>query len=279
MLNHLFRLIPILLLFISCASDPEPDPLAPVTLTRGPISITVEPALGGRISSLTYEGVEVLKTSRDEANLQWGSTVWTSPQSAWNWPPPPAFDSEPYTLTELGEHRILLEGPRDSSTFLRMRKRIVLGPDNDVGLTYWVTNEGVSGANVALWENTRLPYAGTFEFVADTIWTERDSVEFDLRDSVRIVNLDERHTEEGKLFANLPTGTATYRNNGLAFTKHTVVKELYRTPPGEAPLEIYVAPQSGFFEFELLGDYRNIGPGESNNVRLKWSLKKTADND
>ena len=268
---NLLKALSLFLLFASC-SEPEPDPYAPVTLTRGPITITVEPALGGRISSLTYEGTEVLQTTRDEANLHWGSTVWTSPQSAWGWPPPPAFDAEPYQLTELGEDRILLEGPRDSASFLRMRKRIVLGPDSDVGLTYWVTNEGVSGVNAALWENTRLPYAGTFEFVADTIWTERDSIEFDFRDSVRIVTLDARHTEEGKLFADLPTGTASYINNGVKLTKHTVVKDLYRTPPKEAPLEIYVAPSSGFFEFELVGDYRNIGPGESNNVRLKWTL-------
>lgn len=278
MLLHLLRILPFLLMLLSCSGGPDQSSSAPLTLSRGPISITVEPALGGRISSLTYDGVEVLQTTRDKENLHWGSTVWTSPQSAWNWPPPAAFDAEPYTLTKLGEYRILLEGPLDTVSFLRMRKRIVLGPDSDIGLTYWVTNEGASGVNVALWENTRLPYAGTFEFVADTVWTERDSVEFELQDSVRIVTLDERHTAEGKLFANLPTGTATYKHNGIAFTKHTVVKDLYRTPPNEAPLEIYVAPKGNFFEFELVGDYRNIGPGESNNVRLKWSLKKSAIN-
>ena len=275
MLKKLLTFLLPLLLLGGC-SDPEPETAGPVTLTRGPISITVEPALGGRISSLTYEGTELLQTTRDSANLHWGSTVWTSPQSAWGWPPPPAFDIEPYVLTELGEYRILMEGPRDPKSFLRMRKRIVLGPESDVGLTYWVTNEGVSGVNVALWENTRLPYAGTFEFVSDTVWTQRDSIEFDLRDSLRVVSLDERHTAEGKLFGDLPTGEATYRNNGVRLTKHTVIKDLYRTPPGEAPLEIYVAPASGFFEFELVGDYRNIGPGESNNVRLKWTLGKDA---
>ncbi|TXF87631.1 hypothetical protein FUA23_18190 [Neolewinella aurantiaca] len=267
-----------LLLMVAC-QKPDDSPAPPYTMTRGRISITVEPALGGRISSLIYNGKEILKTTRDNDNLQWGSTVWTSPQSDWNWPPPAAFDSEPYTLTELSEHRIMMEGPRDSTTSLRMRKRIVLGPDSDIGLTYWVTNEGVSGRNVALWENTRLPYEGTFEFVADTVWTQRDSVEFDFRDSVRIVTLDERHTAEGKLFANMPTGEAVYQNNGLKLTKYTVVKDLYRTPPGEAPLEIYLAPEHKFFEFELVGDYRNIGPGESNNVRLKWKLEESASGD
>jgi len=73
-------------------------------MTAGPLSLAVDPQMGARIASFTYEGKEILKTSRDENNWQWGSTVWTSPQSDWNWPPgsltfPRSVDSAPCKAT------------------------------------------------------------------------------------------------------------------------------------------------------------------------------------
>ncbi|MEO0734909.1 MAG: hypothetical protein AAFZ52_18880 [Bacteroidota bacterium] len=90
-----------------------PEAPAPIVLTRGDISLTVDPQLGGRITSLTYAGQEILQTTRDTLNLQWGSTAWTSPQSAWKWPPPTTFDSEPFTYDLLRENVLLLESARD----------------------------------------------------------------------------------------------------------------------------------------------------------------------
>lgn len=258
---------------LTACGDDQPDLTQPYTITRGKISLTVEPALGGRLSSLTYDGKEVLRTVRDSAQLLWGSTVWTSPQADWGWPPPPAYDTEPYVLTVLGEHRLLLEGPRDPASMLRLRKRFVLGPDSDVGLTAWVTNESSLPVDVALWENTRLPYAGTFEFQTDTLWYDKTPIPpVALTDSTYRLTLDTTYTTAGKLFAGLPTGTVRYHRDGVTLTKHTVVKALYRTAPGQGPLEIYIDPVRGLSELELQGDYRTIAPGESNSMRTKWTL-------
>lgn len=261
-------------LFFACTDTDNSEQSGLVTITRGAISLTVEPAIGGRISSLTYGGVEILKTSRDSNNLQWGSTAWSSPQSDWNWPPIGAFDVEPFVVMRVDEKSILLEGPKDSLTHLRMRKRFVLGPENDIGMTYWLTNEGVSSINVALWENTRLPYAGRFEFKADSIRGSLDTLPVFFQDSVYTIYADERHGRPQKVFADMPSTTAAYYHNGIVLTKHNLANAFYRVAPGQGPLEIYLDPPAGFVEFELQGDYRLIGPGESNNLRAKWVISR-----
>jgi hypothetical protein len=271
MIYRSLRALILACMFFACTDAKDSSP---VTISRGEISLTVDPAIGGRISSLTFNGIEILNTSRDSNNLQWGSTAWSSPQSDWNWPPIAAFDVEPFEVMRVEEKSILLEGPTDPETHLRMRKRFTLGPESDIGLTYWLTNEGVSSINVALWENTRLPYAGRFEFQADSIRGSLDTLPVNFQDSLYTIYADERHVQPQKVFADLPTTTARYYNNGVILTKHNLANAFYRVAPGQGPLEIYLDPPAGFVEFELQGDYRLIGPGESNNLRAKWSIKR-----
>jgi len=266
---HLSLFCCAMVLFTCQEKDVNPEV---ITLSRGDITLSVEPALGARVSSLTFAGREILQTRRDSLGLQWGSTVWTSPQSDWNWPPITTFDSELFAVSQLREGVILLESQRDPDTFLRMRKRISLGNNNDVGLTYWVTNEGSSSVKVALWENTRIPYGGYLTFRSDSIRYSLDSTLVDTRTSTQYIYLDDRHSKPQKLFADLREVPVSYHHDGLVLHKYTNVKQLYRTAPGQAPLEIYIDPVTGFAEFELQGDYQLIQPGESANLRVRWEV-------
>lgn len=262
-----------LFLVFLCGCGETPDPYAEVVLRRGELELTVDPAVGGRIASLKFRGRELLRTERDSADAYWGSTAWTSPQSAWGWPPPPAFDAAPYEVERLGENRLLLTGPLDSATDLRMRKRIFLGPDSDVGLTYWVTNEGLEARSVALWENTRLPYRGRFEFAAAPIRYAKDTLAPERWDSLNVLPLDERFAgRRGKLFTSLPTGHADYLVDGIRLRKFSTVRDTYFVAPEQAPLELYVDETLGFAEFELQGVYRTLEAGQSNNLRVRWKI-------
>ena len=264
----LFLLLP---LFFGCGE--EPDPYAAVTLSRGDLELTVDPVVGGRLASLKFRGQELLQTTRDSANLHWGSVAWTSPQADWGWPPPPAFDSAPFLVTDTKENRIILEGPLDSASMLRMRKRYVLTANNEVGLTYWVTNESAEPRTVALWENTRLPYAGRIEFaVADSLGYWRSELALSEQDSVYTLHLDDRHAADGKIFTSLDSGYVDYLVNGIRLRKESVVTDWYRVAPGQAPLEIYADPAGGFTELELQGDLRTLQYGESNNLRVRWTV-------
>ena len=265
-------------LFLVCCSEPaDPVDPEPITLRRDNISLTVDPADGGRIVSLRYAGKEVLSELRDSMGFQYGSVSWPGPQADWNWPPPAAMDRDPYTVQKVEQHSVLLISDPDPATGLVLQKRYRLGPDSDIGLTYWITNRGDTTRAVGAWEVTRLPYSGSFEFFSDSLRVERGNARTLESDGNhhRIV-LDDRQAHTTKVFTKLDTVPATYVNNGVALEKHTVVTDFYRVAPDQAPLEIYLAPKAGFVEFELHGDYRKLGFGETSTLRSKWVLRPVA---
>ena len=58
----------LIVLLLGCRSDADTGPDL-ITLTRDSISITVDPARGGRLVSLTYGGREMLPTTRDSSGF------------------------------------------------------------------------------------------------------------------------------------------------------------------------------------------------------------------
>lgn len=261
-------------LIVSCGKPrAERGTSEPITIARDSITITVDPELGGRLVSLTYGGRELLNTARDSTNFRLGSTAWPSPQADWGWPPPAAIDRDAYTVQRVTDHQILLISPPDSRTGLVMQKRYLLGPDSDVGLIYWLTNRGDSTLSVAAWENTRLPYAGRIEFISDSVRTEKSVGVVESQDSLRTIHFDGRHDRPAKVFASLDTVPVIFYGDSLILEKHTAVQDFYRVAPDQAPLEVYLDPVTGFAEFELQGDYRRLGYGETSTLRTRWVIR------
>lgn len=253
-------------------ASPTSGSSGPITLTRDSISVTVDPAYGGRLISLKYGGKEVLNTGPDSAGYTMGSVAWTSPQEDWGWPPPAIFDTDTFEVQQVEDDQVVLVSALAESG-LRLQKRVVLGKDSEIGLTYWLTNMGAAAVSVAAWEVTRLPYAGRIEFYADSIRTERQTDVVETRDSLRTIYFDDRHAGRAKVFADLDTIPATYYNDGIAFEKHTVITDIRRVAPGQAPLEIYLEPERQFVEFELQGEYRRLEYNETIALRTKWRLR------
>ena len=272
----MIRILTLLLAaLLLCTCGPAPDDVppqdGPITLTRDSISLTIDPSYGARLTSLKYGDRELLNVVRDSMGFTYGSTAWPSPQADWNWPPPAALDREPYTVQKVEEHSILLMGKEDSSGLV-FQKRYRLGPDSDIGFTYWLTYNGDTARSVAAWEVTRLPYAGHIEFFADSVRTEKSDGVVESQDSFRTIHLDDRHPAPAKVFADLDSIPVRYYVDGLVLEKHTVVQDFYRVAPGQAPLEVYIEPQRKFAELELQGDYRELRYGETATLRTKWRV-------
>lgn len=258
----------------ACQPDSKPKgwPLTD-TLANERLRVAVDAAAGGRISSFRVDGEEILQTTRDTNGWQWGSTVWLSPQRAWGWPPPATFDAAPYVLTRTGERELLLTSAVDSATQLQLTKRLLLR-DTALALTLTLYNRGDTLRNYGLWSNTRLPYAGQLKFTpGDSIRVEKiDSPVAYRKDFRADIHFDERHPKNGKVFSNLTTGGVHYYTSaGTRFTQTTPYLTYAEVAPDQAPLEVYLAPEDGFAEFELQGPYGPIAPGDSLVFGLLWS--------
>lgn len=269
--GYLGLLLPLLLFTCGPATPDTPPQDEPLTITRDSLSLTVDPTLGARLVSVKYGDRELLHTVRDSMGFSYGSTAWPSPQADWDWPPPAALDREPYTVQEVEEHSILLKG-RETEDGLVFQKRYRLGPDSDIGLTYWLTYNGDTVRSVAAWEVTRLPYTGRVEFYADSVRTEKTASIVESQDSFRTIYFDERHTAPAKVFADLDSIPVRYFVDDLVLERHTVVADFYRVAPGQAPLEVYIDPPRGFAELELQGDYVELRYGETATLRTKWRV-------
>jgi hypothetical protein len=58
------------------------------TYTFGDTIFAVDAAKGGRIVTFSLAGRNILTAAKNSGDNNWGSTLWPSPQSDWNWPPP-----------------------------------------------------------------------------------------------------------------------------------------------------------------------------------------------
>lgn len=228
------------------------------------------------MASYSLNGTELLKTTRDENNLQWGSTVWTSPQSAWNWPPEKTFDVEAFNITKQTNDALTLLSAVDPTTGLQMEKSFafVKQPKGmHLQANYRLTNHGTDSVSRGIWENTRLPYSGEFYFEADSTRLDKLSGNFAKRGKSTVIEMREGDDEKGKVFAFPVKGRVTYTANGLRFRKLWFPAE-GDVAPGQSPLEIYLSPEEGFVEFEVQGVYRRLAPGASVTLNVAWKVDK-----
>lgn len=288
------NLLLLFLLFVLCAcsnsasDNAEATTTAPEnglhyqTLTAGPLQMAIDPKMGARIASFTYEGKEILKTSRDKENMQWGSTAWTSPQSGWT-SLTPGFDNVEYDFSITAENRMHFYSPIDPVSSLQVIKSIRLAVDEARGplatVRYQVYNRGTVPVKIAAWENTRVPFAGETRFPLQgelNLGTEAGEPKIVEADSTRLLVFDKEQPNNQKIFCELPVPANrkylfnTYENNDLLLIKSW--KRPTTVAPGQSRLEISMSPEAGFAELGIQGTYKEIKPKEFVDLIVFWQL-------
>ena len=253
-------------------------------LTSGPITLSIDPLMAGRIASMTYEGEEVLKTTRDENNWHWGSTVWVAPQSDWRWPPSTVIDSEPYTVVSAEDSKIVVRSKVDQKTGFQITKRFELRQRANLPvatMTYLVHNRSQETKKVALWENTRVVWDGVTRFPSGTkirLANEDQPIVMKENKSGISIAFNDKQPNSQKVFCTPPApadGARTwnsFRIGDLLLTKSR--QDPGKVAPGQSPLEIYFGKDAGFAELEYQGTYETLAPGESASMVVFWRLRK-----
>ncbi len=248
------------------------------SLKHGPLSVAVDPQAGARLSSLKWHGVEVLKTSRDAQGVQWGSTVWYSPQKAWGWPPPAALDADPYEVLEQGSLFISLMSRVDSASGLQLEKKVVLDTASlSVGFEYVLYNRGGSSTTAGVWENTRVPLRGQCFFMSEN---ENPRVEGGagalsafIQSGAFLIDFNQPADAPQKVFAQSREGWLAFIADDLMFVKFWEQVPAARIAPGQAQVEVYHDPKNLFAELEVHGPFLEIQPGGHIRWETRWFVR------
>ena len=240
------------------------------TISNGDVSMTVDATRGGKILSFKYQDNEVLSQTRMPNSF--GSTFWTSPQSEWNWPPVPEYDTKPFKA-ELSDNALVLTGDKSARFGYRVRKEFTVdSKDNAFVIKYTIVNESDETRKVAPWEISRVPNGGIVFFDAKeaTPANNMKGLPFTYEKGAAWYVMDE-DKENRKINAD-GKGWLAFYNNGLLFVKKFQDLAPSEPAPAEAEIQIYTNTGKTFVEIEEQGAYVTLKPGEEIDWTVRWYL-------
>jgi len=240
------------------------------------VTMEIDARLGGRVTALRLGGHNLL-TGPEVDPGNFGSTFWTSPQTAWGWPPVPEIDHLPYRAHLEGDAVVMRSDPAPAlgveieKRFAADRARAALVFD------FRIYNWGAGAIQMAPWQITRVPPGGlTFFPTGDGRFPPSN---LDAIESLGVTwyAYDKSViTDNQKLFADGREGWLAH----VDVDRQTLlVKTFAVTPraahaPGEAQIEIYASPAHTYVEVEAQGAYQAIAPGASSPWRVVWLVRQ-----
>ena len=243
------------------------------SLSVGHVTLTVDAQKGGKIVSYRYDDKEIL--SQTKIPNSFGSTFWTSPQSEWNWPPVPEYDTKPFNAEVAGD-KLILTGEKSKRFGYRVRKELTTDKkDNAIVITYTIINESGESRKVAPWEISRVPNGGILFFDAKEVTpaNNMETMPFVYEKKAAWYTLDESRKNR-KINAD-GKGWLAFCDNGLLFVKKFPDLKPTEPAPAEAEIQIYVNTGKTFVEIEEQGAYTTLNAGEELSWTVRWYLEPT----
>lgn len=246
----------------------------------GNAEMRVDPLIGGRITSLKLNGEEFL-TGKEVNKVNWGSTLWPSPQSVWNWPPPVTLDSDPYSVT-INENIVKMVSQRDPKSGLVFTKEFSgNAKDRSFVLKYSITNEADTAQKVAPWEVTRVRTHGLtfFPFGEGNrrggllpFLVEKDQVSWFQYQEDRLPLKGDR-----QIYTDGSEGWMAQVNDRIILVKKFPDVPFEKNAPKEGEVELYaspVVPEKSYVEIEHQGPYEELQSGQTMVWEVTWYIRK-----
>lgn len=250
------------------------------TMVAGPLRMNVDPKLGARIVSFTYEGKEILQLADDENETTWGSTSWGNPTNEWA-KANALFDTAAYEFSQTGENRMHFYSPIDPETGLQLIKSIRLAIDERGPLAtirYQIYNRGSEPKTIAASEHTVVPFTGKTLLPLGGTW-KPDVAGWAVEDAGNyVLNFDKSNNNNQKFGYDVQREQAkrytfnAYVNDdkGLALLKSW---KLPRTlAPAQSPVAIDLSLETGGVGLTVAGMYKKIAPGSYVDLVVFWQL-------
>jgi hypothetical protein len=243
-------------------------------LTMDDVRLEVDAARGGRVTALRLGERNLLSGAEVDA-INYGSTLWTSPQSAWGWPPVFEIDVAPYA-GELDGEAIVLRGPPSTLLGVSVEKRVEADRARRAFvLSYRLVSHAPGLVRLAPWEVTRVQPNG-LTFFASGVGTyapsdlparEVDGVTWVHHDAAVIAG-------HQKLYADAGEGWIAHADGDALLVKTFDLVPRAAHAPGEAQIEIYASSLHRYVEVEQQGACEALAPGGALDWRVEWRVRR-----
>lgn len=229
-------------------------------------------ANGGRIISYKYGEKEILTQASEHENF--GSTLWTAPQSDWGWPPFDVLDNQEYKVIQKKKYLKMTSVPDPKSGFQMIKTWKVIGKQS-IQIEYQIKNISDQPISVGAWDVSRVPCGGLAFFPdGGEGKVPESSLNIDLqKEGINWVSIDKKPiSNHQKLFSTAKEGWLAYSLNGLLFIKQFPDTKPENYSPQQGEVEIYINKEKSYTELENHGPYQLLQPGESLNYKENWFL-------
>ncbi len=242
------------------------------------MSLEVDPAVGGRITSFKLGTAETQKKKLNGNDNDFGSSLQPAPQSIWNWPPPPNIDNQPYTAS-IDSNKIMLVGKEEAALKMSVMKKIsVSAADTSVVIDYIIKNTDSKPRMVCGWEVTKITSGGLIFYpigsgtgtdMAKWTTTKNGIVWYD-HDSAKVT------TNKGGSFRSdgAEGWYANVQNGGVVFIKKFKDTPADKQAPSENEIKVFIRDDNSYLSYELQGPYTSIPANSTASWRVKWYLRK-----
>ena len=260
--------------------DSKLDPIAPEVrggrhvLAWDDVTFEVDARTGGRVTALRVAGRNLLTGPETDAG-NFGSTFWTSPQSAWGWPPVPEVDHAEYRAS-IEDGAIVMRSARSAILGVEIEKRFTAHRARGAVLfEYRIHNLGAAAIQTAPWQITRLSPGGlTFYPSGEGSFPQSN---LSVRDALGATWYDYDKaaiTEHQKHFADGREGWLAHIDRDALLVKTFSEVPRAAHAPGEAQIEIYASPAHTYIEVEAQGAYETVAPGEALTWQVVWLARR-----
>jgi len=229
-------------------------------------------ANGGRIISYKYGEKEILTQAKEHENF--GSTLWTAPQSDWGWPPLDVLDNQEYKVEKAGNTLKMTSDPDPKSGF-QFEKTWQAAENNSIRIEYLIKNISGKAKSVGPWEVTRVPCGGLAFFPDGGKGKVPESnLKPDLEeDGIKWISINKNPiSDHQKLFSTAKEGWMAFAFEGYLFIKQFPDIQPENYSPKQGEVEIYINKEKSYTELENQGAYRLLQPGETIKYIVYWYL-------
>jgi hypothetical protein len=241
----------------------------------------VDQDFGARIVSLTFKGQQIL-IGKDVHPENFGSTLWTDPQSDWGWPPYETLDVKPYSLKIKNGAYEFQSAPDEKSGLQFVKTFRVSERDSCFHINYQIKNISKSNKSVGAWEVTRVFPGGycLFPAAADSAILQSSNLPgTKLENGIIWFNYDfQKIKSHAKLFAMGSEGWFAYVAGKVIFIKTFEDIPASQIAKGHGEIEIYANGERKYSELENHGKHEVLKPGQTLTYQVNWYLRALPEN-